>query len=672
MEKMLINSKYYGTISFEMRWDCMNNNILISTAMLNSFWEKNKNDTIDLLTPFLKYSIAKTHRVGQIIGIKSVKEGLNKDFGFEDIPRHVIKIMLKRLSPKYLKRKNNEYYLNKDLSNVLDSINKKRNEYKSHSNAVAEKLLVFLDKYYKTRKYNQNNVLDTLIDFFVSNGICIIKDTKMLRLLKGKDDRLLYCIAQFIMQEYEEDSVVFSYIVEMVQGFFVSSSIYIQPDNNAVSKAKYKELKCYLDTNIVLNALGLKTEEEKIAANELLEMLKNNNAKLCLFTHNYEELHDIIYAYKMCREDPYNHKSTHTLEFFDNLEYSSADVDRYLSSLKNKIESLGVLLIDKPDFDEFTIDEAEFTEHIKNNITYRNEKALFRDVASVSAIYRLRKCTYSTEIERSSYIFVTSNVKLVNTSNLYFKPEIKNNVPLLITDMNLAAISWLKSYSTNKDYPKNKIIENSISCLEPSTQIVSVLIEKIDKLNAEGQLTQNEAAIYRTSLYCKKEVTKEVQGSPSSINDEVLLSVFGRFKDELKSEEIKTSDLNYQKFLEEREKRKAPIKNAVNEIIEIETRSEKRCKRFLWIIYWVLFGAIFLISAVFIIKGLLFNNTIDISSAILFGLDLFGLFDIVILKSKGIIIRIINKLVFRYKTYRADRKRNEFERVLGSLDLEKI
>lgn len=37
-----------------IRWDYMNNNVLISTAMLNAYWEKEKKDTLDLLIPFVK------------------------------------------------------------------------------------------------------------------------------------------------------------------------------------------------------------------------------------------------------------------------------------------------------------------------------------------------------------------------------------------------------------------------------------------------------------------------------------------------------------------------------------------------------------------------------------------------------------------------------------------
>lgn len=56
-------------IYLNIRWDYMNNKTLISTAMLSAYWEKEKKDTLDLIDPFIKYSIAKTTTVGNAIDI---------------------------------------------------------------------------------------------------------------------------------------------------------------------------------------------------------------------------------------------------------------------------------------------------------------------------------------------------------------------------------------------------------------------------------------------------------------------------------------------------------------------------------------------------------------------------------------------------------------------------
>jgi len=58
-----------GIIYHKVRWDYMNNNLLTSTAMLSAFWEEENKDILDLLTPFVKYSIAITTKVNDAIDI---------------------------------------------------------------------------------------------------------------------------------------------------------------------------------------------------------------------------------------------------------------------------------------------------------------------------------------------------------------------------------------------------------------------------------------------------------------------------------------------------------------------------------------------------------------------------------------------------------------------------
>lgn len=645
----------------------MNNNVLISTSILNAFWENDKKDTLDLLLPFFKYSIAKNTKVGDKLDTIKITKFFKSEFGYDFVPSNIVKLMLNRLSPKILERKDNKYYLKVSLCDEIDKFDSKRKVYKERSSKIAVALLDFLTINYKGCSYTENNVNTALISFFVLKGICIIRDTEMLRLLKSSDDKLNYCIAQFILQEKKNDSEIFSYIVDMVKGFFISSAIYIQPNNESVSKAKFKNLCCYLDTSIVLNALGLKTNEEQIAATELLDMLKKENAVLCMFEHNFEEVSDIIKAYKLCLVDPYNNRSTHTLEFFDEYQYKSNDVERFLSLLRSKITSLGITIVGNPCYDEYLIDEQRFTEHIKNNITYRKDKALKRDVDSVSAIYRLRKRKFDRSIERCKHIFVTSNVKLVNVTNYYFKKEIKDNVPLLISDLNLSAISWLKSSSTNQNYPKNKLIENAVSSIAPSTQLMGLFFEKIDKLNAEGGISAEEAAIYRTNLFCKRELAKETQGDPDRMDEEMLNSIFDRFKESISINEKEQSELNYQKYLEQKEQASKPKRKALNEIEKEGEKAEKNAKLFYWILYWITTCIIALIGIYSIIIGIDSKAHFLFSGIFAIAIDIWGMIDLIFGK-KSIADKIINRKIFMHKTRKMDKKRKEYEVLFGNLE----
>ena len=89
-------------ILYEMRWNIMNHNVLISTAMLNALWEKKRTDVLDLLIPFLRYAIAKTTSKDDIIDVGKVTNCFKNEYGYDDIPIGVIETMMHRLTPRTL------------------------------------------------------------------------------------------------------------------------------------------------------------------------------------------------------------------------------------------------------------------------------------------------------------------------------------------------------------------------------------------------------------------------------------------------------------------------------------------------------------------------------------------------------------------------------------------
>lgn len=81
-----------------------------------------------------------------------------------------------------------------------------------------------------------------------------------------------YCIAQFILNEFNKKSVIFNYIEDMVKGFFVSTVISLQYKNTNIAHAKFKELNCYLE-NYIADSFSTKVSDKlKSHYQELLQI----------------------------------------------------------------------------------------------------------------------------------------------------------------------------------------------------------------------------------------------------------------------------------------------------------------------------------------------------------------------------------------------------------------
>ena len=165
--------------------------------MLNAYWENEKKDTLDLLLPFLKYSIAKTTDVGCNIDIEKLSHFLRTEFGYDSIPTKVITLLLNRLSPTMLVKQRDTYILKVPMDNEITSFEKGRTQYSKQCSAVAKALKDFLDNNLSSGKVcSEEHAMESLITFFATNGLCLIRDVALLEMLKKKDDALKYAIAQ--------------------------------------------------------------------------------------------------------------------------------------------------------------------------------------------------------------------------------------------------------------------------------------------------------------------------------------------------------------------------------------------------------------------------------------------------------------------------------------------
>ena len=549
---MLKNKKDNDIIYHRLRWDYMNNNVLVSTAMLSAFWEKERKDTFDLLSPFVEYSIAKTTSIGKLVQIQDLQNYLKTEFGYEEIPINAITLILNRLSPKILKRENKQYRLMESLDSKIDKFENERVRYKERAEKVASVLTDYLNARLST-KFDREKALNALIDFFAINGMYVISDITALELLKSKDDELVYCIAQFVVNEYEQDSLVFHYIVSMVKGFFVSTAISLQPQNADVTKSKFKGLKCYMDTPVIISALGMTTETEAVAAKELLTMLQEKGAELYCFRHTYWEINSIIEAYKHSLEC--DTLSNHTLESWDKKEYTISDVEMYQSLLENKIKSAGIRITEAPDctkdIGKYPLDYVDFKNYIDERISYARENTLDRDIESITSILLMRDGRSSSCIEGCGSIFITSNIKLVKYANKYLvKSGIVrgDSVMPINTDIELSSIVWLKCYASHKDYPRNKLMEHAFAALEPTEEILNVFRNKVDKIRADGGITEEEAAIIKTDHFSRRKLAETARGNPKRVDENTVYEIKAELKNRLVSDIKKKKDAEIEEY----------------------------------------------------------------------------------------------------------------------------
>lgn len=661
-------------IQTEVSLDYMNENVLIGTAMLNEIWNSQQKDLFDLLIPFLKYSIDRTTKVNEQLDISKIKNYFRKEFGYENIPTNVIRCLLNRLSPKILIKKHNNYILIKSLSSEAEKIYQQRQIYKEHREKVGKSLSQYLNEHFQS-SYNTDESIKALIDFFVTKGFIVVKNPKILEMVTQKNGKLDYYIANFIIDENNRQSIIFDYINDMVKGFFVSAAISTESKTGNMVKSKFKDTSFFLDTTIIIQALGFKLKAEKENALEMIEMLKNKGAKVCCFQHTMLEIKNILRAYKHNLENPYQKPTSfNTLEAWDEQRFTPNDVDNFLAILERRISSIGIEIINpnfnEKDYKKCDINCAELRDFIGNNILYKNQQALDLDVNSVSSIYALRAGNKSNEIEKCGYIFVTPNTKLEANVNSFFSQRNKNEISCVISDIDLSSIIWIKNYSTNKDYPKSKLIENALISLEPSNTFMENFFDIVEKYRKNGGISDEEAVAIRTDIYCRRQLMNITNGNPKNIKESHVPELQNYIKKMYLGNEYGKSEQMLQKYQEEQDKNKKAIDNAISEI----SKSANKIKRYVMKIIFTIFTLVIFI----IILISLCNMVVNISKCfeeytsiwglicniIVILLGIWGVFDLIFSK-KGLLKKKSEFIAEYFASKEKEKKKKEFEKILG-------
>ena len=649
----------------------MNQNVLISTALISSLWEKQHKDTLDLMMPFLKYSIAKQTPVGKRINIEAITELFKNEFGYENIPQNVILSMLNRLSPNTLAKKQGHYTLSVSLDNELADFEKRRTLFKERRNEVGEKLATYLNENITNLQtpYSCDTALSALIGFFVGNGLVVAQSPTQLSLIrKDSDGKIDYNIARFIVEENKQESVIFDYITDMVKGFFVSTAISFQPENLSLPHSKFKNLHCYLDTRIIIDALGLRLRSAQTAAIEMLTMLRNEQAVLCCFEHTVQEIRDIIKAYRSSLSNPYGKNVHNTLERWDEENYSVDRVSRYLSLLEKKIEALHINIIPSPAKMQTRVKGLKvekFKDQLKSNVQYRSDSAYENDVLSVMGVMRLRKGLVSPDLEKCGHIFITTNIPMISVVNTCL---IDGNdfVPPVILDTTMSSVVWFKCSSSHKDYPKHKLIENAMLALEPSHSLLKEFFTTIDRLVADGGISEEEAAIIRSDIQIKRELTVVVNGDPTLINENVVSQLKDKLRDQYIGENKLEAEANYQRYLQQKQQNQKALTKIISEIENAGDSQKIETTKKLNIVAYCILAILFLALVGFSIATFIVDQNYWIGAVVLLLVEIAGSYDLLIGKTH-IVRKIIRTIANQQAEIAREKKRQEYAPIIESL-----
>ena len=512
----------------------MNENMKIGTAILSMYSDKKQSDSIDLMLPFVKFTLQEKYTIGDIVSSSEICDYIQKTFAFEDLPIAIIDKSLNRLSKNggCLTYNKHKYSFTQSVENEHSKLKIKRNQAMTLIDSILKKLTPYLNSKINFKTYSEDEARQFLFNFLDKYGLSTYEN-KLIEQSISKQEQINRIIGAFVLEEYQENSLVFNNLIELIKGVFISKAVYLQTSNETLFKARMKDAIIILDAPLLLRVLGLKSEGENRKAKEFLQIIPPQ-VKLHYFQQNFDELENIIRSYKNQRI--LGGKYTHTLEYFDEKAFSIEDIDNYYIQLEKKLRVLNVseYTADIPMNSEYFIDEKGLAEHLKEKIpAYNNiEKALENDVTTISYIYRLRKGKKPSSIENCRAIFITNNFNLVKYANSFLNDI--QTVGCVMTEIDFTILMWLKNGAKNSKIPKEILVSNALAATEEITDnFMEGVLLKIKKYQEEGLFDEENAGLILENIYLRRELVEKCNGNPEEFSIEILQSVQEKYEQEI-------------------------------------------------------------------------------------------------------------------------------------------
>lgn len=573
--------------------DFMNRNTIISLAMLYAIWESKRQDLLDLIRPFVLYSVGNTTKVGDRIDSTSVGKYMEEEFGYRSFQVEVVNKILSRETSsniskekRIIARRNNVYYLIGSLSDQIDAFSAKRTICKTHSDAVTTALATFFNECHVNNRdnYTQAEAETHLLSFFERQGSAILLSVDDLRQIMAKNNEVEYFIGKFILAEKDKSSVLMDYMVELVKGYFVTTALYLQAENNDVTKASFTDVTFFLDTRILLGFLGYKTAQENSSVQEMVKSLQRHGAKLACFTYNEDEVYSILEAYKQASIRG-SRNSFYTLEFFDSQKYSSSLVDIAQRQFKDKLRESGISSVTPEQVLSdagvgngslgLLDDSAMQALLLRINPDYRLT-SLPDDFSAINTVSRIRKGERLPNIEKCKAVFATTNTALVHATKQYMKQNsLDYGFPLVISGSDLCVLAWLKDFEQDNNLPQMRLLENVLAAITPNRDLMETYFSILNTMEEMGNISSDEVALLRVDLFARNELMELTRGEKERLTPAVIEAIREKMKKESFSAGVERGKAEAE---EKYKKQQADRRNALCQKAEEEIEDDYKKK----------------------------------------------------------------------------------------------
>ncbi|MEH6638069.1 MAG: hypothetical protein V7717_02220 [Porticoccaceae bacterium] len=456
------------------------------------------------------------------------------------IPARTTHILLKRIArdEKYLVKRDGVFRITDGIP-PSQTIEKEKAQAQRTINSVSKSFIKFASEFY-SEELNDEEAFDAITVFLSKFSLSCLK-----AFLRGTalpnhlehTDRKLVLVCNFVSDLEGYNNRGFEDFMILVQGHMLANALTC-PDLD-LSKKSYAGVSFYLDTPLLVQALGLEGEAKHQSLLELVSAIQNLGGEVCYFSHTFEELEKVISG---SAEYIDSHIGRGAIVFEARKSgQNRADLLMQLETARESLEVLGLRYLPTPAYNEkYQIDETKLDSIITSLLTYHhNPNAKSYDINSVRSIFALRKGNRPNRIDNCRALMITNNSALADAAYEYGQLiEKAGEISTLLTDFSVANISWLKAPQASPLLPQREIMAFAYATLRPSDEFLGKVLEQAERLEAEGKISPENHQLLRSSNFAQQLLYKATLGEEEGLTEEAISKTLQRVSDAIREKEL--------------------------------------------------------------------------------------------------------------------------------------
>ena len=475
---------------------------LATLALLKTNFDEG-HDHIGMFQPFILDAIGGLSR--DDFQVHEVKDAMFSRHGL-DVPSHTLRTLLKRTCRRgFVRREHGRYFRERDFprSNISEAIARINAEH-SHLTAVLRNYLADRHQPLET----DEDALALLLKFLELNHVGMVLD-KPYEEQKDFGDpssrSKTRLTARFIKEVVPFNDRLTAILQRMLEGFILQNALLLK-DISATSR-KFKDLRVFLDTRLVLQALGYQGEHSQVATTQMIAMLKRTGARVEVFEDTIKEIKTVLHFHQQHLGTSQGRDSLHPTPLARFLlinRYTPADVAQMIALLDQYVLQAGLPIRPAPKrIPRYTLDEADLARRLARTDTPEGEPRVWHDVNCVAAVLTLRGSILPQDVDNAKAIFVTATGLVIKNVTEWFRQQLEGEhlkgkaeslLPPVAHHGALSNVAWLKLPASGQKLKLHELIALCSVVLQPTRKTWDQFKRHLRNLQASGVVSSDETA----------------------------------------------------------------------------------------------------------------------------------------------------------------------------------